>query len=384
MALTCARHTAALFDRGGMNRLSPIMQLGHVRWNRVRDDMSQAQIVIPEPNEECLPFLRSMSPNRTELVIFRDTERVWEGPITLTTIQGTQWAIEAKDISYYLHRTVMEFEHNNGAYWVDGDPPTFVDNTGPAVDRAFDIITEELNRVKENPLLVDPVYNVVPHLVTVRADPVTLEAETSRVTEPYQMTVLDDLEALAARGGLDYVVVGRSIILNDTRVPVGMTPPVTEDDFLGEVIISMYGFDSFTEVFTTGENGMHGHAGGVDDYYGEIQYCESMIDEDSTEPPSQNSLDNAAEWNMYGKLPVPVVVRLPDNTAINPNGVLSLEHLVPGVRIPLRADFDGTVLTQMQKLNTVSVEETPAGEVITVSMTTAPKERAEEEGGEEE
>lgn len=379
MALTCARHTAALFDRGGMKRISPIMQLGGVRWNRVRDDMSQAQIVIPEPNAECLPALLSASPNRTELVIFRDEDRVWEGPITLITSQRSQWVIEAKDITYYLHRTVMEFEHDNGAYWVDGDPRVFVNHIGPAVDRAVAVVTTELNRVKENPLLMDPVYNVVPHIVTIRATPTSLEAKTSRVTSPYQMTVLDDLEAMAARGGLDYVVVGRSIIFNDTRVPVGQTPPVTENDFLGEVVVSMYGFDSFTEVFTTGQNGMYGHAGGIDPYYGELQYCESMVDEDSTEPPSQNSLDNAAQYNTYGKLPVPVVVRVPDNTTLNPNGVLNLEHLVPGVRIPLRADFGGTTLTQMQKLDSVSVQETPEGETINVTMTTAPKERAVEE-----
>lgn len=355
------------------------MQLGLVRYNRVRDDMSQAMVVISEPNADCLPSMKAASPNRSELVIFRDSERVWEGPVTLITRQGSQWVFEAKDITYYMHRTVLEFVHDNGAYWIDGSPRVWVDNTGPAVDRAVSVITSEFNRTKENPAEVDVVYNVVPHIVTVRADPISLEAETSRVTEKYQMTVLDDLEAMASRGGLDYTVVGRSIILNDTRVPVGQTPPVTEDDFIGEVIISMYGFDSFTEVYTTGDNGMHGHAGGVDPYYGELQYCESMVDEDSTEKPSQNSLDNAAEYNMYGKLPVPVVVRLPDNTQLNPNGVLSFEHLVPGVRIPLRANFDDTVLTQMQKLNTVNVEETPEGETITVSMTTAPKERVLEE-----
>lgn len=379
MTLTCARHTAAIFDRGGTNRISPIMQLSLVRYSRVRDDMSQGMIVVSEPDEECMPYLQTTSPNRSELVIFRDNDRVWEGPITLITVQGSQWVFEAKDITYYMHRTVLEFVHDNGAYWIDGKPRVWVDNTGPAVDRAVSVITTEFNRDKENPTVMEPVYNVVPFIRTVRADPISLEAETHRVTEKYQMTVLDDLEALATRGGLDYTVVGRSIILNDTRVPLGQTPPMTEQDFIGEVVVSMYGFDSFTEVYTTGDNGMYGHAGGIDPYYGELQYCESMVDEDSTEKPSQNSLDNAAEYNMSGKLPVPVVVRLPDNTQVNPNGNLSFEHLVPGVRIPLRANFRGTILTQMQKLNTVSVEETPEGETITVSMVTAPKERTLED-----
>ena len=57
-----------------------------------------------------------------------------------------------------------------------------------------------------------------------------------------------------------------------------------------------------------------------------------------------------------------------------------MEDLVPGINIPLRASLTAIELVQMQKLNTVKFEFTPdEGEIITISMTTAPRERVEDD-----
>jgi hypothetical protein len=78
--------------------------------------------------------------------------------------------------------------------------------------------------------------------------------------------------------------------------------------------------------------------------------------------------------NVIGKNPPPTLVRLPENTLLNPNGVLNIQDLVPGVHIPLRASLFSIDLIQMQKLNTVSVTETGEdGEQITISIGPAPK-----------
>ena len=149
---------------------------------------------------------------------------------------------------------------------------------------------------------------------------------------------------------------------------------VTEADFIGEVVVTSYGMDGATRAYTTGDAGMCGVAGGVDPFYGEWEIIEQMFDEDTEVPPTQNALDNAADFNLLGKNPPPTVVRLPENTLLNPNGSLTLRDLVPGVHIPLRASLFSIDLMQMQKLNSMKVTETGAdGEQITISLVPSPK-----------
>lgn len=369
-ASRCARHTAAIYDRGGKQRITDVIDMSAVTWHRVRDDVSDAWVTIKSPSVKCISAMEKVEPNRSELVIFRDGDRVWEGPVTLIGPPGQNpdgIKISARDVLHYAYRTAMHVEYDNSADW---DGVDFVNRIAPVVDRAFNVLTAELTRVKEG---LDPPINVVPYITKIRADDIADEARTARHTLPKTLTVYDDLDEMARVGGLDYTAVGRRIILNDTRVPVGHTPKVSESDFLGRTVISKYGMDSFTRAFTTGANGMIGEAGGVDPYYGEWENVESMYDADSVEEPTQESLDRAAEYNMFNRLPVPTVVRLPDNTRVNPNGVLTVDMLVPGVRIPLSANLaGGRKITQTQKLNTVKVSDGENGEEIKVSMTTAP------------
>ena len=370
-------YTAAIFDRGGKNRLGVITPLARVVWERVRDTISTAEIITAQPTMKCLNLLKEVQANRHELVIFRGSKRVWEGPITLITREGDTVSIAARDVFHYAYRTAMHNTYSNALPW---DGVDFTTRVTPVVDRAVRVLTQEFARAKENVAVCNPVYNVVPHIRTVRHSNIALESRTRRVTEPYMLTVYDDIDSMAQNSGLDYTVVGRSIIFNETRVPLGRTQPVTERDFIGSPIVSSYGMDSFTRVFTTGDAGMYGEAGGIDPYYGELEYVEQMFDEDSQEAPTQNSLNSAAVYNMYGKLPVPTVVRLPDGTRLNHNGTLRMEDLVPGINIPLRASLTAIELVQMQKLNTVKFEFTPdEGEIITISMTTAPRERVEDD-----
>src|SRR5690606_19837463 len=216
------------------------------------------------PSGKCQELLSKVQPMRHELVIYRGKDRVWEGPVSLTSEEAGSYSLRARDVLLYAYRTAMEFEHNSAATGAQ-----------PVVDRAVEILTEEFNRVKET---LNPAYNVVPHITAIRYPDISLERRTRRHTLPYQLLVTDDLEEMARTGGLDYTAVGRRIILNDTRVPVGTTPRVSEADFIGPVIVASYGMDSATQAITTGDNGMFGTYGGVDDYYGEIQILDSMFD----------------------------------------------------------------------------------------------------------
>src|SRR5688572_26789323 len=75
-------HTAYIYDRGGMTRIGQILDIESIRWERNRDGVSEAQVVIA--GRSCVNQRRLISgliTKRQELVIFREGKRVWEGPL---------------------------------------------------------------------------------------------------------------------------------------------------------------------------------------------------------------------------------------------------------------------------------------------------------------
>jgi hypothetical protein len=133
-----------------------------------------------------------------------------------------------------------------------------------------------------------------------------------------------------------------------------------------------------TYVAHTDGKGNWGDAGGTDPYYGEWEVLHQAYDEDGQDPanpqdpPSVAELeDQARRTHLQGSKP-PLVVRIPDNTRLNPNGVLTISDLVPGVWIPLSASLPGRTVSQMQKLDSMTVEETAEnGEEIKVTLSPA-------------
>lgn len=372
MPLYCENHRAVLTDRGGSRIIGQFENVSSVTWGRRRDDISEGSITIAQPGQGCLKLLEQAHCNRHELVIYRGNDRVWEGPITHIGRHADVFTISARDVMHYVYRTVAHAEYDSAAYWSPDekeDGAVFVDNTEPVVDRVYRMLTGELARKEA----LTPPIQVVPYITKIRAAVINDERKANRKTLAYGTSVFADMESLATYGGLDYTVVGRRIIINDNRVPIGKTPVITDKDIIGEVVVTSYGMDSFTAAYVAGENGMYGVSGGIDPYYGEWEYFEDMMDADSVEPPTQNALDNAADINMSGKLPVPTIVRIPENSRLNPNGVLSMRDLVPGVTVPVRAELPAITLVQNQKLSSVDVRETgEEGETITITLSNMP------------
>lgn len=362
MGFNCQTHTAMVFDRGGTTRVGVIDPLSAVAWTRVRDDVSFGNITTTQPTMRCLQLLEQIEPNRHELVIFRGSERVWEGPITLITYRRDSVDIEARDVMHYAHRTVMRAPYNNNY-------PNIVTTT----QRAVNVLTGELARKEA----LDPPINVLPHLI---AEHRAWDSRTSRGTAPSQSTVFEDIDSMATKAGLDYTVVGRSIILFSTKTALGQTAQVTEEDFIGELRVTAYGMEHATKAWVNDGQGNIGTAGvDVDPYYGEWEILDSAYDEEKgTDAPTIAELFSQAERNLSGRNPVPLVVKVPDGSRLNPNGTLTIGDLVPGVHIPLRATLTARVVNQMQKLNIVKVVEDAGGEVITVTMTQAAVDDTEE------
>ena len=354
MALRCEMHTAYIYDRGGMNRIARLDQPSKVEWSRIRDDISSASVVIQAPTADCAQALADIASGRHELVIFRGADRVWEGPITRLTYTSETVEVNARDVGHYLYRTVMRAGYDNGTV-----------NAGPAITRIETICNAELARKEA----LDPPINVLPHMVFHHN---VDDARTSRVTLPRQSTVWEDMDSLAHRGGLDYSTIGRAIHLFDTDRSLGRTPVLSEADFIGDVIVTEYGMDLATETTATDGRGVYGVAGGLDPYYGWVEMLHTAYDEETDdELPTQTELDDQALRNLNGRNPAPIEVRVPDNSTLNPNGALTIDMLVPGVHVPLRATLSGRKMSQLQKLSQVKVVETPTGEKITVTLVPA-------------
>ena len=350
----CTNHSVMIYDRGGFTRLFQLEDVISVQWQRIRDDISLADVTVSSPGPECLRLLEQIEPGRHEMVLFRGTQRVWEGPITLIVEeQGLTPTVQlqARDVMHYAYRLIMRRTYSNK-----------FPNIVTTVSRAANILRTELGRRETE----NPPINVVPHMqVIVSAD----MARTSRVTKPYQATAFEDIDSLAAYSGLDYTVIGRRIVLFDRHHALGRTPVVTQADFLGDVRISVYGMELATFAAVTGGNGMYGISGGSNSYYGQWEILDSAYDEEAdSAAPTQGELNSQAVRNLSGRLPTPVQIRVPENAQINPNGVFTIDNLIPGIQVPVRAKLAIREVQQYQKLQKVQVNDDANGERIQVTL----------------
>jgi hypothetical protein len=358
-ALGCGEHRVFIYDRGAQKRIGEVTPLAIVSWNRARDDISVANITTTGFDSDCCELLSAVRSMRHEIVIFRNGVRVWEGPITRVGYFRDHVEIEAKDVMQYVYRRIMRAGYNDtGTYSIT------------VVQRAASIIIDALARD-------DP--NVLAYLTQINYPD---DAQEARVRYPYQVTAWEEVDDMAAMAGLDYVVVGRRILLWDTNRPIGRLPLLQDSDFANNAVVTEYGMDLGTYFAATNNQGVWGAVGGKDPYYGWVEqldssYSESSTSTDSNSTPAsvvslQRALTSQAERNSSSRNPAPLVVRIPDNTALSPDVALDIQMIVPGVWLPLSSGATCRVVTQWQKLDSMAVREDDTGEQVTVVMSPAP------------
>ncbi len=366
-------HTAFIFDRGGQRRIGPVLDLSQVQWERARDNVSEGMIRIEGDScDEQAAFTNAIRSHRHELVIFRGKDRVFEGPVHRVTSHGSFTEINARDVSEYLFHTPLTQAYDN-RYPATTEVTTRIEN----------IIDYELTHGRTmhdgvTPVAVpawedlDPPINVLPFLVVHHFPN---EAGTAAYTLPYEMTVGQHLANLAAQSGIDWTTVGRAIHIWDVSRNLGRLQQMTEANFFSDVIVSEYGADHAQAAYVISQDGVYGSAVNPDylDYYGPWTNITTAYNEEGTAEPSEAELNSQASRNIAGATPVPIEVRIPDNSGIILSEVLTINSLVPGVQVPLRAQLNARQLSQLQKIDHVTVTETSEGENIQVTLTPATK-----------
>jgi hypothetical protein len=393
--LGCGHHRVFIYEQGGERLVGEINSLSQIQWTRKRDDISNCLINTTGFDEDCGRLLGEARSWQHELVVFRDEERVWEGPITRITYQINNVEIEAKDVMNYVYRRVMRQGYNDSYHCLAVHPVTGDCLPGAqlglstVVNRAARIIIDALGRG-------DP--NVLGYLTILTN---AGDARQSRIVADYSKTAWEEVDDLAATAGLDYVTVGRRIILWDTHNPIGKLPEMRDEHFSDPVIVTEYGMNLANYFAVTDGNGVWGAAYplgtvppdqpigagqvGAFGYYGPIEQLASSYgdsDAGAAEDPTvltpealaqmQASMARQAARNIAHRWTTPLIVRVPDNSSIHPGVNLGINQLIPGVWIPLRATQTNRTVAQWQKLDSVTVIEDGTGEKVQVVMSPAP------------
>lgn len=370
------RHMAMIHDRGGVRRLFDLTNLESVEWGRELSGKSTGIVtIVGDSCSDQLGTLSRIRSRRHELVIFRDGVRVWEGPIEDLTWLPDGVKITACDIKHYLDGDVLS------KAWPgpDGGGPPLM------TDRIEEILEYELEagyqmRVSEGGSTIvrnvprweslDPPVNILPH-IDIRPGGVL----TTVSTEPFQMMLGEHLDRLA-ESGLDYTVVGRSLVIWDSAEPIGRTRTLTEADFYGDVSVHETGSDFAAIAHVTGENDddesdesilVVGSDGKADDYYGIWTHLASSQSDHGGGGLTVEALASQAYRQRLWRRTIPLDIRV-SNGGIVLNESLGIHDLVPGVEVPVRAVMNLREVQQVQRLRSMRVTESADGEEITVSL----------------
>lgn len=375
--LGCGVHRVFVYERGGLRRIGEITEMTRVKWGRVRDDISEAEVLIAGWSQDCGELLAGLHSWMHELVIFRDSgqgmQRVWEGPITHITYEKDKVAVSARDVMAYVYRRILKVGFSDAYRLVNGVQQGLV----PVTTRARRIIQDALGPA-------DP--NILAYLQVFEYDD---DARQTRSIKGWTSTAFEVVDDMAAKSGLDYTAVGRRISVWDTHREIGKLPELRDGNFDSSPIVTEYGMLLATLYGVTDGNGLYGYAleGTPDldtepDFYSWVEmlvstWTDGVSSDEGTltfegQQKVVEALTEQAERGIRSRYPTPVVVRIPDGSRLSPNVPLGINQLIPGVSVMLRSEATLRTVTQRQKLDRIDVVEEKGDEKVTITLSPFP------------
>lgn len=360
MPFFCGSHRAFVVERGGVTPVGELDPLIAVRWQRIRDDVSTAEVRVP--THDCCELLGDLRTIRHELHLERNGLEVWQGPITRIEYDFDEVSVFAADVLWQSTRTVLDEGY---------------DQSYPNISNAIDRM-DWLLRDKTYALHGDP-WNVVPHLHPLHhsGDP-----QTSRVVNAWQFYTWEDFDKYAEDYGTDYCVVNRDIYYFDINLAWKIIAPLDERYLSQFPRIVEYGNQAATRGVVTNGHGYAGVATAPQSFIDQYGYVDWLVtNENDGQLDNIPTPEEVATWsataarNITDRYPAPVAIVIPANTTLLPGGPWLMEDLVPG------AWFQATVtrmcrsVSEYQRIHEVVVtEEAPNGETVQFSAVSAPSE----------
>jgi len=363
----CGRHTAQIWNRGATSLVANAEPLQMVRWNRIRDDISRAEIVLP--TYECCEVLSEVRTVMHELHIFRDGAKVWEGPITRIEYEADVVRIFAEDILWVATKSTVEEGYNHS-----------YPNIQNVIHVMHWLIDTQCFHKNNDPWnMIGGLGGGLNHLYpTSHPDP-NNDPREARVVFPYSVTVWEDFDKYAEDYGADYTVFKRDIYWWDIHYAWKVIPNLEEEWISEFPRIVEYGNQLVTRGIVTNGKGYAGMATGDATAlatYGYIDDLTSNVTESSIieGPPP---IEDITEWAETARRklthPSPVAVVIPANTTLLPGSPWTMDDLFPGAWFQVNVDRLCRSVTEWQRLHEVVVEETaPRGEEIKFTAVSPP------------
>lgn len=273
----------------------PVRKADSLIWGRRLSSTSQARITLRNLPIETLRKPRTLW---HELGLYRDKEFVWSGPITNKTIGRDKMTLVAHDVSWWLTGR-LPAQARRGKIDLATAVRRLLDDSHPG--RAYEITAPAASGVI---------------------------ASVDRVPEQYRFAH-EELSTLA-KLGLEWTAVGGEIMAgavigSDTPRQLRF-PALNERAFVNDVDITERGDLAATDVVVIGAAGAvaTAAAGGVDDAF--RRWVRVM----RPDVASEADLQRIADAELAARWPAPIIIEVPEGSALSPDAKLGINHLIPG------------------------------------------------------
>jgi hypothetical protein len=375
-------------DRHLVTQITGIVSL---YWERTIDDFSEARVRFqPVTGDDCCGKLfprwddegnltqSGVWPWSHEIIIYRDGEPVWMGPIfsldeTVSPSETTDFVqINARDYLAWVDRRVI---HETLQFGGSGNPPPIYD----LVDIARQIVLDAFK----------------PDNIGITATDVPIYPPSGRkgrrTTRAREARSGDELREVA-RGGIDFTAIGKKVIIKGVRRDPDQ--PVVElrnRDFQSGVEIRIVGAEAATKGYAVGQPPVEGDAppptgealapgvpsSGIDPFFGLIEALTN-----SSETTSDDFLQWMSQELVDENNPPPRTLSVPADSTLSPEANVSIHELIPSRHFKLAIKGTCSSLSQYMRLSHVEVTWEPGNpERVGVTFIPGNVEVGEETGG---
>lgn len=298
---------AFIGNRTGTSTLGPEVPTTSIEWGRELNGITRPQIVVDPA--KCTPALADVHPWAHSLIVFRNEERVWEGPIRQRRDTAKGLIITASDVLGWTERRAVAVGRNVAGGLVRAQMLW-------AIQQAF--------------AADDP--NVLAY-VQQMGTPTELADLVVTAGEKYQWDVLSDMGGSGGR----FTALGRSILLWDEATNLGRLRDLSPENHLLEDVDLYEDGDSLaTRVVSRNDNGLVRSAtpptgaGAVDPFYGLV---ETIVASSATTAAGVTRTAQATANKAY---PTPLTIDVPSTAALRCDAPFPIRDLVPGMLVPVQ------------------------------------------------
>jgi hypothetical protein len=355
--LGCGTNEAYITWKCGTPRFCPVLEGAEITWGRSLNDLSEATVVVPLPgtaDATCCACLGDVEPWCHELHIARDGVDVWLGPITEVVYEFDKVTIHALDLLGWATVRVPEIIVN----YTDGTGQCTEDPLGPADWTTIAQTVLDVAFAEDDPCL----------LPYVSASPTGYVGQ--QCFPPYQDSAFDQLDQLASTG-LEYTVVGRTVILTSPNVPSAAIATLLDDHIVGDVQLTKTGLLQADRWFVHYENDDTDIPPGPGFREAANQYCYGLIERirpTDTALANKDSAEVVAQVYVDATAIAPRLLEVPDGSRLSPEAPWTIDAMIPGVRVDVGITRLCVEATQSFRLTGVQVHQTKDGEEVTVTL----------------